>query len=225
MRLFTAIDIPEEVRERLRVLLERWKPLARIHWSPVEKLHITTKFIGEWPEPRLEDLKQALHAIARGGAFDISVRGLGWFPLAPANSRNRRRPRVLWAGVEGGDQLLNLARATEHAVAALGVPVEAPGVSVEDRSYSPHLTLARIREAVPLAALRSAVAGAGADFGTFRATEFFLYLSAGGQYTRLAAFPLNEKGDRPLRPLSRSHGKPEICERGRSSLSPFSTPS
>ena len=181
MRLFTAIDLPEEVRDNLRSLLARLKPLARINWSPAANLHVTTKFIGEWPEARLDEMKRALAAIPRCGAFDISIRGLGWFP-------NDRRPRVLWAGVEAGEQLATLVRATEQAVAELGVPAE-------DRSYSPHLTLARIRETVPLDALRSALAKATADFGSFRATDFFLYLSAGGKYTRLAAFPLYEKGD------------------------------
>ena len=37
-----------------------WKPLARINWSPVDNLHITTKFIGEWPEARLDEIKRAL---------------------------------------------------------------------------------------------------------------------------------------------------------------------
>jgi 2'-5' RNA ligase len=185
MRLFTAIDIPEDVRANLQALLGRWKPLARIQWSPVANLHITTKFIGEWPEARIEELKTALSAIPRKGAFEIAVRGLGWFP-------NDRRPRILWAGVvdrgadagaDAGASLANLARTTEQAVTVLGVPVE-------ERPFSPHLTLARIREAVPLDALRSAIAQTAADFGACRATEFFLYLSAGGKYTRLAAFPL-----------------------------------
>jgi 2'-5' RNA ligase len=177
MRLFTAIDIPDEVRDRLRELLARWKPLARIHWSPLANLHITTKFIGEWPEARVEEIKNTLHAMVPIGAFDVSVRGLGWFP-------NPQRPRVLWTGVEAGEALGKLARATEQAVAALGVPIE-------ERAYSPHLTLARIRETIPLEALRTAVSHAresAADFGTFRVTEFFLYLSAGGKYTRMDAF-------------------------------------
>jgi RNA 2',3'-cyclic 3'-phosphodiesterase len=174
--LFTAIDLPDEVRDNLRSLLGRLKPLAHINWSPVANLHITTKFIGEWPEARLEEMKQALAAVPRGGAIEISVRGLGWFP-------NDRRPRVFWAGVAGGEPLAKLAAATEQAAAALGVPVE-------DRPFAPHLTLARIREAVPLDALRAALAKTTPDFGSFRAAEFFLYLSAGGRYSRLAAFSL-----------------------------------
>ncbi|HEV2199377.1 MAG TPA: RNA 2',3'-cyclic phosphodiesterase [Bryobacteraceae bacterium] len=211
MRLFTAIDLPEEVRDHLRSLVDRLKPLVRINWSPVANLHITTKFIGEWPENRLDEMKQALAAMPGGGAFEISVRGLGWFP-------NERRPRVFWAGVESGESLTKLARTTEQAVAALGVPVEG-------RIFSPHLTLARIREPAPLDAVRSALAKTAADFGSFRATEFFLYLSAGGKYTRLAAFSLYEKGDRPPYPSSQISGSPREPGRGQSCLSPFSTPS
>ena len=49
MRLFTAIDLPADVRDRLDKLIARLRPLARINWSPPENLHITTKFIGQWP--------------------------------------------------------------------------------------------------------------------------------------------------------------------------------
>lgn len=222
MRLFTAIDIPEDVRANLRALLARWKPLAPIHWSPVRNLHITTKFIGEWPEARIDEIKTALSAIPCKGPIEIEVRGLGWFP-------NDRRPRVLWVGIreagEGaGERLMNLVRATEQALAALGVPVE-------ERPFAPHLTLARIREAVPLDALRSAIVKkTGADFGAFRAEEFSLYLSAGGRYTQLAAFPLREKGDGPravsvrsgLCPPPRLPEKSENGVTGQSSLSPVS---
>jgi len=112
--------------------------------------------------------------------MEIAVKGIGWFP-------NPSRPRVFWVGVDGGEPLRALARATDQAAAGLGVPFE-------ERPYAPHLTLARIREAVPLEALHDALrtppAGTGFDFGAFRASRFFLYLSAGGKYTQLAGFPL-----------------------------------
>ena len=180
MRLFTAIDIPDDLTDALRSFVNRLRPAAKIGWSPIENLHVTTKFIGDWPEQRLDELKNVLASMPVNCAIDITVKGLGWFP-------NPRRPRVFWAGIEGGESLLRLARATEHALAQLGVPVE-------ERAYSPHLTLARIREAVPLdrlhQMLQSFPAGCGFDFGSFKATQFFLYLSAGGRYTQLAGFPL-----------------------------------
>ena len=178
MRLFTAIDIPTDVKEQILTLLNRLRPLAKISWSPVENLHITIKFICEWPEPRLDEMKRALTAVPPLPAFDIEVRGLGWFP-------NPRHPRVFWVGVAGGQPLQALAQATEQAVAGLGVPVE-------QRPYSPHLTLARIKDSVPLESLRSSVSQAEAkSLGTFRPPAFYLYLSAGGKYTKLAEFPLN----------------------------------
>lgn len=180
MRLFTAIDIPPDLTEALRSFVSRLRPTAKIGWSPLETLHVTTKFIGEWPEQRLDEMKHTLASVPASGAIDITVKGLGWFP-------NQHRPRVFWAGVEGGEPLRNLARATEQALAQLGVPVE-------ERDFSPHITLARIREVVVLdrlhKTLQSFPAGCGFDFGSFGATQFFLYLSAGGKYTQLAGFPL-----------------------------------
>jgi len=178
MRLFTAIDIPTDVKEQILTLLNQLRPLAKISWSPVENLHITTKFIGEWPEPRIDEMKRTLSAVAPLAGFEIEVRGLGWFP-------NPRHPRVFWVGVEGGQPLQALARATEQAVAGLGVPVE-------QRPYSPHLTLARIKDAVSLESLRSAAIQVETkSLGTFRPPASYLYLSAGGKYTKLAEFPLN----------------------------------
>jgi RNA 2',3'-cyclic 3'-phosphodiesterase len=177
MRLFTAIDISPDVKDNLRVLLDRLRPLARLSWSPVDNLHVTTKFIGEWPLERLEEMKRTLARVPISGPIDITIRGLGWFP-------NPKNPRVFWAGVHGGEALAGLAAATEAVAAKAGVPEE-------PRAFSPHLTLARIRERVSLAALHKAIAGLSSDdFGTFHAEAFFLYQSAGGKYTKLAEFSL-----------------------------------
>jgi RNA 2',3'-cyclic 3'-phosphodiesterase len=175
MRLFTAIDLPADMLEKIGAFLARLRPLAKLRWTELENLHITTKFIGEWPEARLEEIKTALRGVKQTEPIRISVRGVGWFP-------DLRRPHVFWAGVEGSEPLANLAQATEKAVAALGV-------SVETRSFSPHLTLARVRYAVPFDEL---IESAGdPSFGAFQASSFFLYLSANGRYSKLAEFPLN----------------------------------
>jgi 2'-5' RNA ligase len=177
MRLFTAIDIDPRVRDRLGALLARLRPLAKLSWTTPDRMHITTKFIGEWPEDRLGEMKNTLASAGSPGVIDISIRDLGWFP-------NTRRPRVFWAGVHGGAALHDLARATEEAVFRIGV-------AREERDYSPHLTLARLREAVPLDRLQRELDALGlADFGSFRAPAFYLYLSRAGRYTKLADFPL-----------------------------------
>jgi 2'-5' RNA ligase len=177
MRLFTAIDMPRDVQSQLSALLDRLRPAAKLSWSTVEKLHITTKFIGEWPEERLDEMKRALGKVSAAGAIRIAVRGLGWFP-------NPRNPRVFWAGVEGGEELKSLARATEQAVHAIGVPLE-------DREYTPHLTLARIRERGRLDDLVKTVTSLeSTDFGAFEARAFYLYLSRAGQYSKLGEFAI-----------------------------------
>jgi len=66
MRLFTAIDLPDEVLTNLERLLDLLKPAASIKWSPIENMHITTRFIGEWPEERLTELRNALEKLIPG---------------------------------------------------------------------------------------------------------------------------------------------------------------
>ncbi|HEX5432136.1 MAG TPA: RNA 2',3'-cyclic phosphodiesterase [Bryobacteraceae bacterium] len=177
MRLFTAIEIPEEVKARLRSFVDCLRPTAKLSWSPVENLHVTTKFIGEWPEPDLPQMKDTLAQVPRPGPVEIAVRGIGWFP-------NPKSPRVLWAGIESGEPLAALARDTEDLLAKIGA-------RLETRDFHPHLTLARRRDPVPLHNLRQALAGIDSnDFGSFTAASFFLYLSASGRYTKLQEFPL-----------------------------------
>src|SRR5579884_1704502 len=131
MRLFTAIDLPPEILLRLDRLLSALRPEALVKWSPLDNLHVTTKFIGEWPEQRVPELHEALQKITRRQPFEVELKGLGWFP-------NERSPRVLWLGVEGGQPLAKLAKDIEQPLASLGIPPE-------EREFSPHLTLARIK--------------------------------------------------------------------------------
>ena len=186
LRLFTGIAAPTEINLRLDELVRRLRPLARIRWSPASNFHITTKFIGAWPEDRLHDLKAALAGVTGGGIFKIAIRGLGFFP-------NARSPRIFWAGIEGGAALANLASRTDQVCAHLGI-------EPEKKPYAPHLTLARIDAPSQLASLHEALAKLPTtEFGAFDATAFHLYLSqtglsqtgrGGSIYTSLAEFPL-----------------------------------
>lgn len=184
MRLFTGIALPRDVIAHLTRLIEHLRTTAHLKWSPPYNLHITTKFIGEWPEERLPEMIDALRAIKPLRRFDVNIRGFGWFP-------NPHHPRVLWVGVHASEALHALAKATDDATAALGV-------RPEEKPYSPHLTLARMKEPVPLFGLQRAIADLKTDdFGTFTADRFHLYLSVPGPassiYTQLAEFPLTEK--------------------------------
>lgn len=181
MRLFTAVDLTPEIVRTLEDLLGRLRPTARIKWSPLANLHITIRFIGEWPENRLPELRAALGAIPSRVPIPIHIRKLGFFP-------NPNSPRVFWAGVEAPPDLAALAAETDRALETLGL-------KPEGRPFSPHVTLARIKEPRPPEKLREAIAALPSlDFGSFSAGRFFLYQSrpgAGGSvYTRLAEFPL-----------------------------------
>jgi 2'-5' RNA ligase len=103
MRLFTALDLPYEMRRNLELLLHLLKPQARLAWSSVANLHLTTKFIGDFPEERLDSLKATLAGIPQTGALRIALRGLGYFPDA-------RHPRVFYVGIHAPDALAELAR-------------------------------------------------------------------------------------------------------------------
>ena len=65
MRLFTGIDLAEDIVERLERLLMHLRPAAHLKWSPVYNLHLTLKFIGEWPEDKLPEFKAALAPFRR----------------------------------------------------------------------------------------------------------------------------------------------------------------
>src|ERR1700688_3384761 len=180
MRLFVALDIPEDVRSALAALTARLRPACRnARWVRIEGLHVTLKFIGETPAEKVDAIKAALASIPSRAPIPINFRGLGFFP-------NERRPRVLWAGIEASAELAALAAAVKTALDPLGIPRE-------ERAFSPHLTLARFDAPRALDALHAVVEKASLlEFGGATAKEFHLYQSilkpGGAEYTRLATF-------------------------------------
>ena len=182
MRLFIGLDPREDVRERLERLLVQLRVCAHLKWSPVYNLHVTLKFIGEWPENKLPQLEAALRSISPREPIPADVKGLGWFP-------NPHHPRVFWVALHAGDTLAGLAKDIDAALAPLGI-------AKEDRPFNAHLTLARIKEPAPLEELRNAIAQlASVDYGSFLVDRFYLYRSepgsAGSIYTKLSEYPLH----------------------------------
>ena len=109
-------------------------PKDRVRWTKPENVHLTLKFLGDVREEALEDLRAVLSEACAGHAsFDVGLAGLGAFPSA-------RRARILWFGIdEGAEALISLAADVGGALASLGF-------EREKRSYTPHLTLGRIRD-------------------------------------------------------------------------------
>lgn len=127
MRLFVAIELPDDLKTALG-RLRTDVPGAR--WVPPEQLHLTLAFLGEVEEETVGKLGERLSLI-HTPPFQLSFSGTGCFP-------NRRRPRVLWAGLEPHPRLLHLAAGVHGAVLACGIPQE-------ERPFSPHITLARFK--------------------------------------------------------------------------------
>jgi 2'-5' RNA ligase len=178
MRLFTGIALPPEASAPVLALIDQLQPLAHIAWTKAEKLHITTRFIGDWPESRLDELKQALTAISAPLPIEVRIHGLNWLP-------NPHRPLTVHAAVEATEPLKQLAADTDSVLLQLGlIP--------EPRTYRPHVTLGRIRrqDHDPIGPLQRAVEQTRVSVAPFRAESFHLYLSANGTYTKLSDYPL-----------------------------------
>jgi 2'-5' RNA ligase len=178
MRLFTGLAIPSHVIDALDAALRELRPTARLRWSPLENLHITSKFIGEWPVSRVPELQSLLAVLDPPGEFEVTVSRFGFLP-------NPLRPKIFFAGVQGEAGLNALSERTDAAFANLGV-------RREERPYTPHLTLARIGNE-PIGGLRERIADmppATQEFGSFAAREFHLYSSHNSIYSRLATYSL-----------------------------------
>jgi 2'-5' RNA ligase len=194
MRLFVALDIDDNIRNRIARFLDGVRGFAPdARWVRPESLHVTLKFIGEQSASQIEVIQQALDGI-EADHFELNFRGYGFFPTA-------RTARVFWVGIEGDSKLASLAAAVDTRLISLKI-------QKEEHSYSPHLTLARgggrsgsprreksdsanrsfLRLQEKLSALPTP------EFGTMTAREFFLYQSqaspGGSKYTKLAGFRL-----------------------------------
>lgn len=144
MRLFVACEIGEalaaktaELSRELQRRTAAAAPTSKVTWIPPDRLHLTIRFIGEVDDERGAAVGAALAEPLGVTPFDLTLAGAGAFPRGGA-------PRVLWVGVSAGREALVAAeREVSSRLARLGIPPE-------ERAYSPHLTLARVRDAAGL---------------------------------------------------------------------------
>ncbi len=140
MRLFVALPIPDPVKQQALRWQEELRDAtadASIRWATADQFHLTLKFLGEVVPARLEALLAAARAACQGvKPFDLHAGRAGFFP-------NDRNPRVLWAGLhcESG-ALQGLQAALESRLAEFAE-------KQENRPFSPHLTLARLKQVPP----------------------------------------------------------------------------
>jgi 2'-5' RNA ligase len=175
IRLFTAIGLPADVTMRL-TLLQGGVPGAR--WSPAENLHLTLRFIGEVDEVVANDIDDMLSGL-RAAPFELTLSGSGSF--------GSKDPHSLWIGVAPCPPLLHLAARIESLLQRMGL-------AAETRKYTPHVTLARLKDA-PAPRVRAFLADhAQFTSGPFEVTSFGLYSShqssRGSQYVLERRYPL-----------------------------------
>lgn len=189
LRAFIAVEISPGLRE---AVYKAAAPLhkgmgAAVRWVAVENMHLTLKFLGDVSPANVELLSQMLRAEADlFSCFDLRLQGLGSFPTL-------KRPRVIYIGIQAPAALEGLQRGIESASRKLGY-------ESEERRFSPHLTIGRVRQNVTAAeqqTIRRALEETRIDWlGTARVDSVHLYKSdlkpAGSVYTRLYSAPLKK---------------------------------
>lgn len=135
LRLFLAVEIPDDARELLSVTIDGLREaMPGTRWVKAKNLHLTLKFIGDYGEEGLKRLSNEIRATAeRCQGFRAVLGGCGAFP-------SQRKARVVWVGMsEGADEAGKIAR-------KLDARLEKAGVKREGRPFSGHLTMARLKQ-------------------------------------------------------------------------------
>ncbi len=140
IRAFIAIELSEHARTELAQLQSQLKeasPPQTVRWTDPKNVHLTLHFLGDLAENSLEDVGRTVReAVAAHTPFSLNLANLGCFP-------NTRRARIVWVGLTGD---------TDHLVALqtnLGDRLrKGVGFEPESRTYSPHLTIARVKKGV-----------------------------------------------------------------------------
>jgi 2'-5' RNA ligase len=181
MRLFVALELPAAVRDALAKNTAPMKAeLPGTRWATPESMHVTLKFLGQTDPLKLEFVRAALAKIGSSQPISLKFRGIGFFP-------DEKHPRVMWCGIESSPNLFDLSSGIEHSLASLAF-------EPETRTFTPHVTLARLNSARNIEKLvRAAAPLKSYDFGAARESEFHLFESvpkpSGSEYIKLATFP------------------------------------
>ena len=171
--MFVAIDLDESVRavadrsaRALAARLSRGDQSSPVRWVVPKRLHLTLRFLGEVPDPRIESVRGALRAPWVTRAFRASLTGADLFPYSGA-------PRVVWLGVdEGMDGMVALKTELDRRLAAVGF-------EPETKPFRAHLTLGRVRRgaAISGAAFRAVLRDHRSGVGQWLVDRVTLYES------------------------------------------------
>jgi len=135
MRTFIGVPLAAAIRDRLVALQEQFTETGvAVKWVEPENLHVTMLFLGEVDAREVLTVCKTVESVTAGIApFAMRVAGVGCFP-------NPRRPRTIWAGIEEGSQeLVELHDALEQPLMEQGC------YRREERAFTPHITLGRVK--------------------------------------------------------------------------------
>lgn len=158
-RLFVAIDLPERILDDISSIYEA---IPGAKWTEHPQLHLTLSFIGEVSEDTAEIIERSLMSV-KVHSFPIQLKNVGFFPP-------RKTPRILWCGVAANEELLRLQSKIERTLTNAAI-------AIEQRKYSPHITIARLNNSPPQKLAQFMATNALFQTEPFLASEFFLYSS------------------------------------------------
>ncbi|MGF7160670.1 2'-5' RNA ligase [Rhodoligotrophos appendicifer] len=176
-RLFTGLEIPADICDELELMRGG---VWGARWIERESFHITLRFVGDISEGQARELVEALDDVD-APAFSLKLKGVGSFGGA--------KPRSIWAGVDGDETLRRLQSSHERVCQLVGLRSEA-------RKYTPHVTLARLKEA-DVGNVNEFVASHSLfESREFDVNEFVLFSSrpsrGGGPYAVEEIYPLKD---------------------------------
>lgn len=131
IRLFIALNIPDEAKDKLIEVRNSVTPNLNYKWEPRDKLHLTLKFIGDFPEQNVDQIKSELMFLENYYSIKSEFFNFGFF-------FRRIKPVILWAGMK-------ISEPINKIVSELNLRLENFSIPVDNRKFKPHLTLLRIK--------------------------------------------------------------------------------
>ncbi|MCX5843895.1 MAG: RNA 2',3'-cyclic phosphodiesterase [Deltaproteobacteria bacterium] len=184
IRSFLAVDPPREIIDAIGMIQDRLRKNIQgyIRWVRPQGIHLTLKFFGAISESDVANISLvAENTTSNISPFTLGIKRVGAFP-------DVKRPRVLWLGMDGDvDTLIRLQKEVD-------AELQKYGFEKEDRTFRPHLTLARIKDPRGLIGLAKIMEKReNYEAGSFSAAGLNLFKSdltpKGAVYTKLAYFP------------------------------------
>jgi 2'-5' RNA ligase len=185
MRCFIAIKLDDAIKDQLENVQGLMKNIGgKVSWTSRAQMHLTLQFLGDTENDLIPQIIGVMKSAAREvPPFTFDVEKIGAFPP-------RGIPRILWVGVSECPPLLKLQQLIETGLKPLGF-------DPEERGFTPHLTLGRVREKPDLQKYQKVMAeNQNFTAGRQQVNKVILFSSdlqpTGAIHTALAEVPLGE---------------------------------